>query len=60
MPVEIKELVIRTVLEDKSHGDVSSEEIGKEVKRQVRKMRAEILAQCVEAVNEGLKRQMER
>jgi hypothetical protein len=61
MPIEIKELVIRTVLENGEGSNLSStSDIEQEVKKQLKKYRAEIINQCIEAVNEGLKRQVER
>ena len=61
MPIEIKELVIRTVLENGEPSNQSSAtDIEQEVKKQLKKFRAEIVSQCIDAVNEGLKRQSER
>lgn len=61
MPIEIKELVIRTVLENgKNSGGETPVDVETEVKKQLKKYRTEIVNQCIEAVNEGLKRQGER
>ncbi|MCD6066915.1 MAG: hypothetical protein K0S33_1741 [Bacteroidetes bacterium] len=62
MPIEIKELVIRTVLEggSKTSGGSSKAEVEQEVKKQLKKYREEIINHCIEAVNEGIKRQQER
>jgi hypothetical protein len=61
MPIEIKELVIRTVLESGSNpGGGTKTDVEQEVKKQLQKYRDEIINQCIEAVNEGIKRQQER
>jgi hypothetical protein len=64
MPIEIKELVIRTVLEGGTGSppgkQIKDADVEKEVKKHLKKFKAEIINQCIEAVNEGLKRQNER
>jgi hypothetical protein len=60
MPVEIKELVIRTVLESGSKTTVVKTEIETEVKKQLGNYKVEIINQCIEALNEAIKRQQER
>jgi hypothetical protein len=60
MPVEIKELVIRTVLESGSKTTVVKTEIESEVKKQLGNYKVEIINQCIEALNEAIKRQQER
>lgn len=60
MPVEIKELVIRTVLESGSKTTVAKTEIETEVKKQLGNYKVEIINQCIEALNEAIKRQQER
>lgn len=60
MPVEIKELVIRTVLESGSKTTVVKTEIETEVKKQLGNYKVEFINQCIEALNEAIKRQQER
>lgn len=62
MPIEIKELVIRTVLESgsTSNSESNSMNIQVEVEKQIRKHKIEILDSCIELINDSLKRQNER
>ncbi len=62
MPIEIKELVIRTVLESgsSSNNESNSMNIQVEVEKQLRKQKVEILDSCIELISESLKRQNER
>ena len=60
MAIEIKELVIRTVLESGSKTTAAKTEIEMEVKKQLGNYKVEIINQCIEAVNEAIKRQQER
>lgn len=62
MAIEIKELVIRTVLEKGTVSDekLSSEQVRNEVLKQLEIFRLDIIDQCVEAVSEAAKRQKDR
>jgi hypothetical protein len=62
MPIEIKELVIRTVLESgsTSNNESNSMNIQVEVEKQIRKHKIEILDSCIELISDSLKRQNER
>jgi hypothetical protein len=62
MPIEIKELVIRTVLESGSTSisESNSMNIQVEVEKQLRKHKIEILDSCIELISDSLKRQNER
>jgi hypothetical protein len=62
MAIEIKELVIRTVLEKGTVSDekLSSEQVRNEVLKQLEIFRLDIIDQCVEAVSEAAKRQRDR
>ena len=77
MPIEIKELVIRTVLEKETDPKVSRNQlqsekkeggqpsgnqpnIEREVRKQLKRFRAEIISQCIDLVNQGMRRQQER
>lgn len=62
MPIEIKELVVRTVLESgsSSNNESNSMNIQVEVEKQLRKQKVEILDSCIELISESLKRQNER
>ena len=62
MAIEIKELVIRTVLEKGTSSDekFSSELVRKEILKQLEIFRLEIIDQFVEVVSEASKRQKDR
>lgn len=62
MPIEIKELVIRTVLENGtvSNNVPDSRNIQLEVEKQLRKHKADIIDSCIELISDSLKRQNER
>lgn len=62
MPIEIKELVVRTVLESgsSSNNESNSMNIQVEIEKQLRKQKVEILDSCIELISESLKRQNER
>lgn len=63
MPIEIKELVIRTVLETGGANAADPKvpvEVQEEIRKQIKKLKAEVITQCMEAVNDGIKRQNER
>ncbi len=62
MAIEIKELVIRTVLDKGTVTDekISSEEVRAEILKQLELFRIDIIDQCIEAVSEGIKRQKDR
>lgn len=61
MAVEIKELVIKTVLDkSKQNPSYSPQQIQAEVKRQIDRYMPQIIEQCVEIISEGIKKQSER
>lgn len=62
MPIEIKELVIRTLLESgaSSNNESNSMNIQIEVEKQLRKHKVEIMDSCIELISDSLKRQNER
>ncbi|NBQ47411.1 MAG: hypothetical protein EBU33_03015 [Sphingobacteriia bacterium] len=62
MAIEIKELVIRTILDKGTATEerFSSEEVRVEILKQLELFRVDIIDQCIEAVSEGIKRQKDR
>lgn len=61
MAVEIKELVIRTVLEKSTMTkSTSTQQIQLEIKRQFETYKSQIIEQCIEIISEGVKKQSER
>jgi hypothetical protein len=61
MAVEIKELVIRTVLERTTQSKSSStQQIQLEIKRQFEAYKSQIVEQCIEIISDSVKKQSER
>lgn len=60
MAVEIKELVIKTILDRSPQNNSSSQQIQLEVKRQLDGYMSQIVDQCVEIISDGIKKQGER
>ena len=61
MAVEIKELVIKTIVDRNSQGNsTSKEDIQLEVKRQMDSYMSQVINQCVDIISEGIKKQNER
>ncbi len=61
MPVEIKELVIKTILDRSTqNNNFSSQEIQIEIKRQLELYKSQIIDNCIEIISEASKKQGER
>jgi hypothetical protein len=61
MPVEIKELVIKTILDRSTqNNNLSSQEIQIEIKRQLELYKSQIIDNCIEIISEASKKQGER
>ena len=61
MPIEIKELVIKTILERSTqNNNFSSQEIKLEIKRQLELYKSQIIDNCIEIISEASKKQGER
>jgi hypothetical protein len=61
MPVEIKELVIKTILDRSTqNNNFSSQEIQIEIKRQLELYKSQIIDNCIEIISEASKKQNER
>ena len=61
MPIEIKELVIKTILERSTqNNNFSSQEIQLEIKRQLELYKSQIIDNCIEIISEASKKQNER
>ena len=61
MPIEIKELVIKTILERSTqNNNFSSQEIQIEIKRQLELYKSQIIDNCIEIISEASKKQGER
>jgi hypothetical protein len=62
MAIEIKELVIKTILDNDNSqsGGSSSQEIQREVKKQMESYKAQIIEKCIEIISDGIKRQSDR
>lgn len=61
MPVEIKELVIKTILDSSTqNNNFSSQEIQIEIKRQLELYKSQIIDNCIEIISEASKKQNER
>jgi hypothetical protein len=61
MPIEIKELVIKTILERSTqNNNFSSQEIQLEIKRQLELYKSQIIDNCIEIISEASKKQGER
>ncbi len=61
MPVEIKELVIKTILDRSTqNNNLSSQEIQIEIKRQLELYKSQIIDNCIEIISEASKKQNER
>ena len=60
MPIEIKELVIKTILESTQNNNFSSQEIQLEIKRQLELYKSQIIDNCIEIISEASKKQGER
>ena len=58
MPIEIKELVIKTILERSTqNNNFSSQEIQLEIKRQLELYKSQIIDNCIEIISEASKKQ---
>ena len=61
MPIEIKELVIKTILDRSTqNNNFSSQEIQIEIKRQIELYKSQIIDNCIEIISEASKKQNER
>ena len=61
MPIEIKELVIKTILDRSTqNNNFSSQEIQLEIKRQLELYKSQIIDNCIEIISEASKKQNER
>jgi hypothetical protein len=61
MPIEIKELVIKTILDRSTqNNNFSSQEIQIEIKRQLELYKSQIIDNCIEIISEASKKQNER
>ena len=61
MPIEIKELVIITILDRSTqNNNFSSQEIQIEIKRQLELYKSQIIDNCIEIISEASKKQNER
>ena len=61
MPIEIRELVIKTILERSTqNNNFSSQEIQLEIKRQLELYKSQIIDNCIEIISEASKKQGER
>jgi len=61
MPIEIKELVIKTILDRSTqNNNLSSQEIQIEIKRQLELYKSQIIDNCIEIISEASKKQNER
>ncbi len=61
MPIEIKELVIKTILDRSTqNNNFSSQEIQIEIKRQLELYKSQIIDNCIEIISEASKKQGER
>ncbi len=61
MPIEIKELVIKTILDRSTqNNNFSSQEIQLEIKRQLELYKSQIIDNCIEIISEASKKQGER
>ena len=61
MPIEIKELVIKTILDRSTqNNNFSSQEIQIEIKKQLELYKSQIIDNCIEIISEASKKQNER
>ncbi len=62
MAIEIKELVIKTTLENEtSSSNLSlSNDLKIEIEKQFTRQKSEIIEQCIQLISDGFKRQNER
>jgi hypothetical protein len=62
MAIEIKELVIKTTLENgTSSSNLSlSDDLKIEIEKQFTRQKSEIIEQCIQLISDGFKRQNER
>ena len=61
MPIEIKELVIKTIFDRSTqNNNFSSQEIQIEIKRQLELYKSQIIDNCIEIISEASKKQNER